>query len=142
MREQTNVPVRLYQTDDRLMLVAPMPGLEPENIAITIDGTRVVIHGDERGPHQHDRDLLLEEWTIGPYDREVELPQAVDGKITNATYDNGVLVLAMPKAQAGQGSRAEIKLNARESTRGQRVGHVGRDVQPTSGDPRQAKRAS
>jgi HSP20 family protein len=134
--------VRIYQTDDRLMLAAPMPGLEPDNISVTIDGTRCIVHGDERGPHQHDRDLLLEEWTIGPYHREVELPAPVDGRLSNATYDNGVLVLAMPKARGGEATRAEIRLDARDATRGQRVGHVGRDVQPASEDSRQAKRAS
>jgi HSP20 family protein len=74
MMDAQALPVRLYQTADRIMLAAPMPGLEPSNISISIADGRVTIDGDERGPHQHERDLMLAEWRIGPYHRTVTLP--------------------------------------------------------------------
>ena len=46
--------------------------------------------------------MLVEEWRIGPYYREISLPQPVDGNLTNATYGNGVLLLSMPRAQPNQ----------------------------------------
>jgi HSP20 family protein len=100
-QQLTTVPVRLYQIDDRIMVAAPMPGLEPEDIAVIVAGSRVIIRGAERGPGQHERDVLLAEWTIGPYYRELVLPQPVNGVLTNATYGNGVLVLALPKLAHG-----------------------------------------
>lgn len=125
------LPVRVYQTADRLMLAAPMPGLEPQDIAVSITGTRVTIRGEERGPHQHGVDLVLAEWTIGSYYRELDLTHPVNGPLTNATYGNGVLVLSMPKVANGQpGVPAEIRLEALEATRGERVGHVGREARP------------
>jgi hypothetical protein len=60
------LPVRVYQTRDRIMLAAPMPGLEPGNISVHITDDQITIHGEERGPHQHERDLVLAEWSIGP----------------------------------------------------------------------------
>ena len=33
--------------------------------------------------------MLVEEWRIGPYEREVSLPQPFDGRLTNATYGSG-----------------------------------------------------
>lgn len=132
------IPVRVYQTSDRIMVAAPMPGLEPENIAILVAGDRVVIRGEERGPHQRDMDLLVAEWSFGPYEREIALPQPVSGRLTNATYGNGVLLLSMPKALEGQaGDHAELRLASIDSTRGEHVGHVGRVVRP-SGDRRHA----
>ena len=125
------LPVRLYHTEARIMLAAPMPGLEPEDIVVRIDGTHVSIHGEERGHHQHDLALAIVEWTIGPYHREIELGEPVDGVLTNATYGNGVLVLSMPKVSAGHlGSSAEFRLITVASGHGERVGHVGRDVTP------------
>jgi HSP20 family protein len=127
------VPVRLYQGEGRLMLAAPMPGLEPDDISVTVRRDTVVIRGEYRGPHQEERDLLIAEWAIGPYYREVRLPQPVDGARTNATYGNGVLVLVMPKLPAGeQGSDAEFRLEVLEATRGERVGHAGRDLHQTT----------
>ena len=101
-QQAATVPVRMYQVDDRIMVAAPMPGLEPENISVTIAGVHLTIRGEERGPGQHERDLMLVEWTIGPYYREVLLPQPVNGALTNATYGNGVLVLVMPKVESVQ----------------------------------------
>lgn len=127
------IPVRLYRTGELLVLAAPMPGLEPADIKVSIIGDRVTIHGEERGPHQRERDLVLAEWAIGPYHREVSLPQAVNGALTNATYGNGVLVLSMPKAEGGRPpTEAEVRLEVIAATRGARVAHTGHDIQPTT----------
>jgi HSP20 family protein len=132
-QQEQMVPVRLYQSGGRLMLAAPMPGLEPENISVTIAGQRAIIRGEYRGPHQEDRDLLIGEWAIGPYYREIPLPEPVDGAHTNATYGNGVPVLVMPKRAAGQdGTDAEFRLEVLAATRGEHAAHALRDHHPTS----------
>jgi HSP20 family protein len=131
--ERQTIPVRIHNAEEHLVLAAPLPGLEPENISVTIAGTKVTIIGEERGPGQHRRDVVLDEWTIGPYYREVTLPEAVDGKLTNATYGNGVLVLSMPKLQEGRAAEAaSFKLHPIEATRGERIGHKGMEVQPAA----------
>ena len=71
-----------------------MPGLEPADIAVTIRGDHLTICGEYRGSRHDQPEILLSEWTVGPYYREVSLPQLVDGELTNATYGNGVLVLS------------------------------------------------
>jgi HSP20 family protein len=125
------VPVRLYTTDDHVMVAAPMPGLEPGDISVVIGEGSVTVRGEERGPGQHGRELLLAEWTIGPYDREVELPHPVNGELANATYDNGVLVVSMPKVTLGERTvPAEFGLEAVGEARGERVGHAGRENRP------------
>lgn len=127
------VPVRLYQAGERLMAVMPLPGLEPQDIALTLRGTKLVVHGEYRGPHQADRDLLIAEWAIGPYHREIALPQSVDGARTNATYGNGVLVVVMPvAAQASTASDADVRLEVVTATRGAHVGHAGHDLHETT----------
>ena len=131
--EQQTVPVQIHQADDRIVLAAPMPGLEPEDISVTIAGDRVTIRGEYRGSRLEKEDILVSEWTIGPYARQIVLPQPVDGALTNASYGNGVLVLAMPKIGPGQqASHAEFHLEVIEATRGQRVGHTGNRIQPTT----------
>lgn len=128
------IPVRMHETDRRIVVVAPMPGLEPPDISVTIDGDEVTIHGAERGAHQRDVDLLLAEWAIGPYHRQLTLPAPVDGALANATYGNGVLVLTLPKSGPERPPRtAEVRLDVVTATRGEHVGHVGRDVRPAPG---------
>jgi len=130
------VPVRVFQVEDRISVVAPLPGLEPEDIAVAIDGRRVTIRGDQRGPHQHDRDLLVSEWTIGPYERELTLPEPVDGVGANATYGNGVLVIVLPKAvRAEAATPATFRLEPiHRPPHGEHVGHSGSTMAPTTTD--------
>jgi HSP20 family protein len=131
--EPEHIPVRVYQSSDRLMVAAPLPGVEPGDIAVRVAGDTLTIHGDVRGVHQEDVDLLLEEWAIGPYHREVRLPHPVDGSRANATYGNGVLVLALPKASRGDASGdAEFRLQVVGAPRGQRVGHHGQALSATT----------
>lgn len=128
---QQRVPVRVYTTDDHVMVAAPMPGLEPGDISVSIEGDNVKIRGKERGPRQHERELVLAEWTVGPYEREVELPWPVNGDLANATYDNGVFVLSMPKVAQGQRTvPAEFGLETVGEARGERVGHAGWENRP------------
>lgn len=127
--EAQTIPVRVYRGEEHIMLAAPLPGLEPENISVTIHGDTVSIEGEERGPGQRDRDMIIEEWSIGPYHREVKLPEIVDAELTNATYGNGILVLSMPKCKHTQtDSHASFKLHPIEGAHGERIGHTGMNV--------------
>jgi len=136
---QQTVPIQLHQADDRLVLAAPMPGLEPQDIAVVISGDRVTMRGEYRGSRQEQPELLASEWTIGPYYRDVTLPHAVNGVLTNATYGNGVLVLSMPTLQPGQqAGDSAFRLEALTGAKGQHVGHTGSSIQPTMTQAQQA----
>jgi HSP20 family protein len=132
-QEYQAVPIQLHQTDDQLVLAAPMPALEPQDISVHISGDRVTIRGTYRGSRQDQPEVLLSEWTMGPYYRELVLPQPVNGVLTNATYGNGVLVLSMPKLLPGMpGEDMEFRLETVKNTRGQRIGHTGSAIKPTT----------
>ena len=120
------IPVQLHCADQLLVLAAPMPGLEPSDITVVIDGDRVSIDGTYRGSRQDQPDILVSEWTMGPYHRDIILPQPVNGGLTNATYGNGVLVLAMPVLlPRTPGEKTEFRLDTITGTRGQHVSHTG-----------------
>jgi len=135
------IPMQIHQTDALIVLAAPMPGLEPQDISVVIAGDQVTVRGNYRGSRQETGDLLVSEWTIGPYAREIVLPQPVNGSLTNATYGNGVLVLAMPKMERGTGgSYTEFKLDVVEATVGQRIAHTGSALRPTTAEEHRHKK--
>ena len=138
------LPVRVYEAGVKIMVAAPMPGLAPGDIAVTIHGDRVRIRGAQRGPRQHEIRLAAAEWTVGPYDRELRLSRPVSGALANVTLGNGVLVLAMPTTTSGEpDATTEITLETVEAARGERVGHVGRQPRPTTtAEHRSAKHAA
>jgi HSP20 family protein len=101
------VPVRLYHTDELVMIAAPMPGLSADDITITIaDDRRVTLEGRlcsaREYPHCGElkgmKQVVLDEWNPGPYVREIDLPMPVDGSAGRVSYGNGIVVVVLPIA--------------------------------------------
>lgn len=119
------VPVNLYREGDRLMVAAPLPGMEPGSIRVDVRGRTMSIEADLRGPGQlRTQRYLQREWTVGPYARTLSLPLDVDATSANAVYNNGVLVVVLPLAGA-EASDDRIRLTKEGTTRGRRVRHRG-----------------
>lgn len=134
-----HVPVTIYRSDDRLTIAAPMPGAEPEDIQVEVADGRVVLHADLRATLKGDKQVLVEEWHVGPYHREVELPTAVDGQLANVTYRNGVLVVALPITARARAAR--LTLTTIGPGYGERVGNHGHPVRPATQEEHEAARA-
>jgi HSP20 family protein len=95
--KQQYVPVKVYRTDDRLIIATPMAGLEAENILVEVTGDgRLILHGAQRALLKEVKELLVDEWSVGAYHRELVLPIPVNAVCANVTYGNGVLVVALP----------------------------------------------
>jgi HSP20 family protein len=120
-----SIPVKVYRSEDRLTVTAPMPGMEPEDIAveITADGT-LILDGALRGTLKGIKDLLIDEWSVGGYHRELPLPEPVDGQAANVTYGNGVLVVALPISE--QTRPAVLGMRDVGPGHGMRLGNAGR----------------
>jgi Molecular chaperone (small heat shock protein) len=102
MTDPTAIPINLFENDRELMVIAPMPGVEPEDISVEItDDGQMTLHAVQRGPGQEHVDYLLREWSYGPYERTVTLPCSVDARRANLSFGNGVLSLSLPKTLDG-----------------------------------------
>lgn len=131
MQEQEKVqfmPVKVYRTVDRLMVAAPMPGMEPEDIVVEVtqDG-RLVMHGELRGMLKDIKELLIDEWSVGHYHRELDLPDTVDGEHANVNYGNGVLVVTLPLSH--RTTPALLTMTKTGTARGERVGNIGHGLE-------------
>jgi HSP20 family protein len=127
MQEQEkhqHIPVKVYRTDDRVMIAAPMAGLEPENILVEVtnDG-RLILQGDERALLKEVKELLIDEWSVGAYHRELALSVPVNAVCANVTYGNGVLIVTLPISD--QTTPARLTLARVTPTHGEHRGNVG-----------------
>ncbi len=118
------IPVNVYRTHDHLTVAAPMPGLEPEDILVELtEQGQLIIHGDLRGTLKDAKEVLLNEWNVGGYHRELTLTVAVDGEHANVTYGNGVLVIALLSSLKMQPAR--ITLAKTGTAHGEYRGNTG-----------------
>ncbi|MEO7296435.1 MAG: Hsp20/alpha crystallin family protein [Candidatus Limnocylindria bacterium] len=125
MTEPTAVPVNLFQNDRELMVVAPMPGVGPEDITIDVtDDGQLTLRAAMHGEGQERIEYLTREWSYGPYERTIELPCAVDALSANVSYGNGVLSISLPKVGATNAGRILVQRTGH--TRGGAIGHSGK----------------
>src|SRR5437879_1260040 len=89
-----HIPVKVYRTHDRLMIAAPMPGLQPEDLGIEVTAdNHLILQGEIRGLLKDVKELVIDEWSVGAYHREIQLPVPVDAERANVSYGNGVIVV-------------------------------------------------
>ncbi len=80
--------------DDRYVIRAELPGLDPENdIEVTVDGRILTIRAERR---QQDEGPCRSEFRYGSLARAVRLPARVDPADVTARYDKGVLEVSVP----------------------------------------------
>ena len=106
-----SMPVNIFEAEDLFMIVVPMPGLQEEDIDISVLGNSLTVESRERAdlkPESGKR-YLRHEWRYGPYRRTVELPAAVDADSAEATLGNGVLTVRLQKAEAERAHRVQVR---------------------------------
>src|SRR5919109_5614970 len=124
MTDATAVPVNVFENDRELAVATPMPGVAPEDISVDVmDDGQLIVRARMHGEGQERLQYLVREWSYGPFERSVQLPMPVDGGRANLTYGNGVLTIALPKADAT--APALLAVTPTGHTRGVTSGHSG-----------------
>jgi HSP20 family molecular chaperone IbpA len=91
MRPQ-RVPVRMYEAPEALVIIAPMPAVQPSDVHIEKRGTELRLWAHLRSAAP--REYLLDEWDFGGYERALEVPPGYGAGI-EATLTNGQLVIRL-----------------------------------------------
>ena len=107
------LPIDLYETDDELILKARLPGVNPEDVDITIDEGDLIIRSELRSDAALDE---AKEWSWyrhelyhGAVGRRVNLPTLVQPDKIEATFRNGELTLVLPKAEEVKPRSIKVK---------------------------------
>jgi len=100
------------QTDSYLMY-AELPGVDPSQIDITFEQNVLTVRGTKPSTVQASNDgelrVFAAERVTGSFERSIKLPEFVDGDHIAAEFNNGLLKIQVPKAQAAQPRRIEVK---------------------------------
>jgi HSP20 family protein len=91
--------VDIYESPEALTLVADMPGVGPEGVAIDVHDNQLTLRGTVSTEREKER-VLLQEYGVGDYSREFTLGRMIDQSKIEASMKHGVLTLTLPKAEA------------------------------------------
>ncbi len=93
------LPLDAYVTPEEIVVMANMPGVKPEDVEITLEGDTLTIRGKRPGPLEN-VNYVLQERNYGEFQRTLTINVPVDADKAEAKFENGLLVLSIPKAEA------------------------------------------
>ncbi|MBK7897509.1 MAG: Hsp20/alpha crystallin family protein [Anaerolineaceae bacterium] len=103
-------PLDVSENDDTFTVKAAVPGMNPDDLEITISDNVLTIKGEtQEEAVRDDEKVHLRERRFGSFMRSISLPTPVESNDVQASIDNGVLTLQIPKAEAVKPKRIAVK---------------------------------
>jgi len=98
---EASIPVEVSETDEEVEVKAALPGVRPEEVEVTVADDVLTIKAQHKETaEEKKRDYYRRELRYGAFHRALSLPAGVDADRAEATFENGVLRLRLPKAEA------------------------------------------
>ncbi len=111
--DHATLQVDVLETGSRYEIIASVPGLQPEDVNVTVlaESVRITTNGTARQSEEGedpDRHWLIRERYVGRKDRTITLPSPVNADEVTARFEDGVLRVVLPKAETARARRIEI----------------------------------
>ncbi len=102
-------PTDIIDKEDRITVLADMPGVEQTSIDITLENNVLTIQGCVKEENPENYSLVHSEYQVGDYYRSFTLSDTIDQDKIKAKYENGILRLELPKAEKAKSRKIEIQ---------------------------------
>jgi HSP20 family protein len=100
----------IYETEDNIVVVADMPGVDQKSIDISLEKYILTINGYVEPPEIEGYSLAWAEYDIGDYQRSFRISNEIDRDKIEATIKDGVLRLFLPKAEQAKLKKISVKV--------------------------------
>jgi HSP20 family protein len=99
----------IYETDDEIVVVADMPGVDENTLEITLENNVLTINGYVEMEPPEGYSLAYAEYRVGDYQRAFSLSDQIDREGIEAAVKDGVLRLHLPKVTEAKVKKIAIK---------------------------------
>lgn len=103
--------VDVYQTEDKIIIQAPLAGVESEDIDIAVENDMIIIRGKRFEPETVDgeRKYFNQECFWGDFSRRLILPQEADLNRAEASLQSGILTIKIPIVEETKKKKIVVK---------------------------------
>ena len=102
------MPMDLYRSGDHFVLHCDLAGIDPGSVQVDVDGRVLTIRAERSARTDDDVQWLRRERVTGTFERRLTLGDGLDLDKVAATWQDGVLTLTIPVAEAAKPRRIEI----------------------------------
>lgn len=101
----------ISESNDHFLVSFDMPGMKKEDIKIEVLANQLIIAGERQREMKANQaeNSLRNERVYGKFERTFTLPASIDADKIEAQYENGVLNIALPKAETAKGRTIEVQ---------------------------------
>lgn len=103
------MPLDLARGKDGYVVMADLPGIDPSSIDLSVEGNVLTIRAERRKTALADMQVLASERPAGAFVRQLSVGDGFDLDHVDASYEDGVLKVTLPVAEAAKPRRIEIR---------------------------------
>lgn len=102
--------VDVYEDKDKITVKAELPGMQKEDINVSVEGNTLTISGERKHEEEHkEKETYRAERYFGRFQRNITLTQQVDANTIQANYKDGVLTVTLPKSEEARRKQIQVK---------------------------------
>ena len=103
--------VNVYEYDDKVGIVAEIPGLDKKQLEVSVEEGVLTISGDKHSPFESDgAKVLRRELKQSSFKRQFELGELLDGDNISANFKDGILSVSVPKIEPEKPKKHTVKI--------------------------------
>jgi len=108
-------PIEVFEKEDKFVVKAELPGMKGEDIDVSVVGDTLTVKGERKAETEvKEEDYYCCECSYGSFFRSIALPSTVDAKKIEASYENGVLEVSLPKAPEVKPKKIAVSAKKKE----------------------------
>ena len=103
--------VNIYEYDDKIGIVAEIPGLDKKNVTVEVEEDVLIISGDKHGFDDSGGKCITRELKQSAFTRSFNLGEYLDGTKVSAKFKDGMLSISIPKKEPEQPKKHSVKIS-------------------------------
>ncbi|MBI4688098.1 MAG: Hsp20/alpha crystallin family protein [Nitrospirae bacterium] len=104
--------VDVYDRKTEVVVRVELPGVEKENVDLTITNESISIKGElKKTEGVKDEDYYCSECSYGGFQRTIPMPVEIDASKAKASFKNGILEVVLPKLEAAKAKEVKLKID-------------------------------
>ena len=103
--------VNIYEYDDRIGIMAEIPGLDRKNVSVEVEQNLMTISGDKHGFEGDGAKCITRELKHSSFKRSFNLGDHLDGEDISASFKDGMLTISIPKKEPEVPKKKMVKIS-------------------------------
>lgn len=105
---RTAMPMDAYRQGDRFVVHFDLPGIAPDSVELTVEQNVLTVSAQRQWSPEEGTEVVASERPQGNFSRQLFLGESLDADHIEARYDNGVLTVTIPVAEAAKPRKVAI----------------------------------